>query len=125
MAYTESDACITDALVSKLLTEAAPPDAIYLCAGGHAGLVEALRTHAPHHRPIVVTHDLSADVHDGLMAGLIDFTIVQDAVKLARSCVRTAVSAYKGEASIVADREIGINIIMRSNCPSRAYISTA
>lgn len=105
-------------LVSQALASHAEIAGIYNLGAGNRGLIRALKAVAnTPSRPVVIAHELTPHTRQALQDGLIDAILNQDAGHEVRSAIRVLKARADGQAVILAQERIRIDIFLKDNLP--------
>ena len=104
-------------ITKKLLRQHKDLVGIYSNAAGNRGIVQALKECHKSDDTVLVLHELSDVIRDGLIDGTVDAVISQNTGRIARSAMRV-LQALHDKAEINYDQEkIGIDIYLADNLP--------
>lgn len=105
------------AITRRLLEKHDDLIGIYSAAAGNIGILDVLDDLGAGDRLVVIMHELSEHVRDGLSSGAVDAVINQDTGHIARSAVRVLTAYCNGRSIIEAQEKIRIDIYLADNLP--------
>jgi LacI family transcriptional regulator len=108
---------LNESLVAKLLADHPDLVGLYNVGAGTAGVAKAIADAGRESAIAFVAHDLTPFTRRGLLKGVIDAVISQDAGHEARSAIRVLMALGRGEPLLAEQEKIRIDIVMRDNLP--------
>jgi LacI family transcriptional regulator len=100
-----------------LLAENSDLVGIYNIGAGTEGVAKAIAESGRAENLIFIAHDLTPFTRRGLLRGVIDAVVSQDAGHEARSAIRVLLALTRGERWLAEQEKIRIDIVMRDNLP--------
>jgi len=111
------DPAETGRLIARLLKRERELAGLYSIGAGNRGIDAALRASGRAGEIVWICHELTAHTRRGLLDGVADAVINQDAGHEIRSAVRVALAQLGGERVVAAQERIRIDIFVRDNLP--------
>lgn len=112
-----SNAETNHTLVARLLRRHNDLVGIYSAAAGNRGVLKAMGKAQPAVRPVVLMHDLSSHLAQGLRDGVIDAVISQNPGHIARSAVRVLKALWSDTPIVREQEQIRIEIYLTDSLP--------
>jgi LacI family transcriptional regulator len=113
--YDQDD--VNGDLTVRLLAENSDLVGIYNIGAGTEGVAKAIAESGRAENLIFIAHDLTPFTRRGLLRGVIDAVVSQDAGHEARSAIRVLLALTRGERWLAEQEKIRIDIVMRDNLP--------
>lgn len=111
------DPARTEAVVRQALSEHADLLGIYSLGAGNRGLTRVLEGRADDRHIFTIVHELTASSRAGLMSGLLDAVLNQDAGHEVRSAIRVLKAKADSLPIVEAQERIRLDIFLRDNLP--------
>lgn len=115
---TGEDSRRSRAAMADLLDASDDLVGVYCVGAGRTGIVEALKSVARKHRPLMIMHELSDSTRSWLVDDLIDVIIDQNGRLVGEQAVIRLLGSIAASTPLLAFKHIEPRIILRENIPS-------